>query len=272
MELTSKRYKNSGGLHKMLSTRQGTAIVAGVCTLVAAAILLVAAARYRHSVDASTQPETVYVASSVIQKGTPGSVISSEGLFRPQRIVAKQASSGAIADATAIQGKVAVRDIQPGQQLTHSDFAAASGLIAQLAPTERAISIPLDTSHGLTGVVAAGERVDVYAGVDGSVNRSGAGVSAGAALRLLIPNVLVLAVNQNSGSGIGGSGVNQQADVVLKVKAAMAGALAFASDNGKVWLVLRGPNATNPTTREQATYTLNSLLLGAKASGNGGKP
>jgi Flp pilus assembly protein CpaB len=253
-----------------MSTRRGTAIVAGLCTLVAGGILLVAAARYRHSVDATSQPESVLVASTLIQKGTPGDVVSSRDMFKPQRILQKQVSAGAIADASLIRGKVAATDIQPGQQLTLSDFTSGGGVITELAPDERAMSISLDTSHGLTGVLHAGDRVDVYAGVDGSVNKSSTGGTAGAALRLLRANVPVLSVNLNASSGLGASGVNSAADVVLKIKANDAGALAFAADYGKVWLVLRGANATGPNAQRQVTYTVNSLLSGSAT--HGGNP
>jgi pilus assembly protein CpaB len=268
VEVTGKRFKSGGGLRKLLSTRKGTAMVAGACTLVAAAILLFAATRYTHSVDATGQPETVLVASSVIQKGTPGDVVSSRDMFRAERIVAKQVSAGAIADASVIQGKVAATDIQPGEQLTATEFTAGGGVVSQLAPDQRAMSIPLDTAHGLTGVIHAGDRVDLYAGLDASVNKTSNGASAGAATKLLIPNVQVLSVNLNGGSGVGGSGVSSQADVVVKVNANAAGAVAFAADNGKIWLVLRGANATGPDKQQQVTSTITSLLLG---SGTGAK-
>ena len=269
MELTGKKYgSGGGGLRKLLSTRHGTALVAGACTLVAAGVLIFAASRYRHSVDVSTQPETVFVASTLIQKGTPGDVISKGDMFRSRRIVAKQVSAGAIANTALIHGKVAATDIQPGQQLTASDFTAGDGLASQLAPDERAMSIALDTSHGLNGVVHAGDRVDVYAGITASVDHGSGGAGAGAALRLLISNVPVLSVNQNSGGGVGASSVNNESDVVLKVKANAAGALAFAADNGKVWLVLRGANATEPKSQAQAVYTINSLLLGSQVGGD----
>jgi Flp pilus assembly protein CpaB len=237
--------------------------------LVAAGVLLFAASKYRHSVDAKGQPETVLVATSVIQKGTPGNVISDQLMFRPEQILTKQVSSGAIADATALRGKVAATDISPGQQLTVSDFSGGSGFVSDLAPTQRAISIPLDASHGLSGVVKAGDRVDVYAGVDANVNHGNQSAAASVALRLLVQNVPVLAVNQNSSSGGlgGGGGVAATSDVVLKVAASEAGALAFASDNGKVWLVLRGANAVAPKNQKGAVYTVNSLLLGSKPVG-----
>jgi Flp pilus assembly protein CpaB len=271
MELAGNKYKSGGGLRKLLSTRQGTALVAGACTLVAAAVLLFAASRYRHSVDVSAQPQTVFVASSLIQQGTAGDAISTGGMFRSERIASKQATAGAIADASVIHGKVAARDIQPGEQLTLSDFVAGGGLVSQLAPNQRAISVALDTSHGLVGVVHAGDRVDVFVGVN-AAGTGGAG--AGAAERLLIPNVPVLssAQSSNGGLGSGGTSVTTQSDVVLKVNASDAGALAFASDNGKIWLVLRGANATEPRTEAQSIYTVNSLLLGSKPLRAGGKP
>lgn len=270
MELTRKSY-GSGGFRKLLSTRHGTALVAGACVIVAAGILLFAASRYRHSVNAQGQPVTVLVATSVIQKGTPGSVISSGGMFRSEQIVAKQASAGAIADAAALQGKVAASDINPGQELTLSDFSGGTGYVSDLAPDQRAISVPLDASHGLNGVVKAGDRVDVYAGLQTTV--SGGGSSAGVSLRLLDANISVLGVGQNGGgTGVGsGSGVTTQSDIILKVNASQAGALAFASDNGKVWLVLRGANAVEPQHQQQELYTINSLLLGSRPAITGGK-
>jgi hypothetical protein len=55
------------------------------------------------------------------------------------------------------------------------------------------------------------------------------------------------------------------------VTASQAGALAFASDNGIVWLVLRGANAVEPQGQQQELYTINSLLLGSKPAITGGK-
>ncbi len=181
-------------------------------------------------------------------------------MFRSERLAVTQIPAGAIADASAIQGRVAARDIQRGQALTATDFTVGGGIASQLAPNQRAISVPLDTSHGLAGVLQAGDRVDVYAGFSN-------GAGGGATLKLLLPNIQVLAVNDSSGSGLGGSGASD-ANVVLKVLARRRrSALAFASDNGKVWLVLRGANATGPDARA-ARSTVTSLLLGSNGGGS----
>jgi Flp pilus assembly protein CpaB len=260
MELIGSNYTSSDW-RRLLSTRRGTVLVAIVCTLVAAGILAYAASRYRHSVQSSGGVRTVLVANATIVKGTSGDVIASQQLFHAQSVTARQVSAGAIADTALLHGRVAAADIDPGQQLTLAEFTTKGGYVSALAPDERVISIPLDASHGLTGVVQVGDRVDVYAGWNLDVNRSGGGErSAGASLRLLVPNVPVLAVNQNSGGGgIGGGGTSEQSDVVLKVKASAAGALAFASDQGKVWLVLRGPNAAEPGTQAKETFNVQTL-------------
>ena len=99
-----------------------------------------------------------------------------------------------------------------------------------------------------------GDRVDVYADltVEGNRLSTSSNVSA-----LLVSNVPVLAVSQNAGAGLGSSGgIGQQADVVLKVKASDAAALAYSSDHGKVWLVLRGSNAAEPTRQSFSVQTL----------------
>jgi Flp pilus assembly protein CpaB len=261
MELTGNRYMGNDW-RRLLSTRRGTVVVAAVCTLVAAGVLVYAASRYRQSVDSSGGVRTVLVAGATIVKGTSGDTIASQQLFHAQSVAAKQVSAGAIADTALLHGKVAAADISPGQQLTLGDFTSGGGYVSQLAPDERVISVPLDASHGLAGVAQAGDRVDVYADWNFDVNGSGGGNASGGALRLLVPNVPVLAVGQNSGSGgLGGGGAtSQQADVVLKVKASDAGAVALASDFGKIWLVLRGSNAAEPNTQARGTYNVQTLL------------
>jgi pilus assembly protein CpaB len=255
----TKTTKRRSGLQKLLSTRRGTAIIAAICTLLAAGILLFAAVSYRHSIAKQNQTEAVLVARTLIQKGTSGSVIADSKMFQIEHIPGKQVSAGAVADASALRGKVAASDINPGQQLTLSEFTTGGGYAAQLAPKQRAISVALDTSHGLTGVLHAGERVDVYAGLDEASGQN----SSGGALRLLVSDVPVMAVNLNGGSGLGGGGVTQKGDVLLRISSADAGAVALAADTGNLWLVLRGPNAKNSST-QRYLLTVNSLLLGKK--------
>jgi pilus assembly protein CpaB len=256
VELTGKNYTRNDW-RKLLSTRRGTVIVAGVCALVAAAILLIAMNRYRHNVNTSGNQETVLVAGGLIQKGTSGDAIAAEQLFKPTSVAVKQASSGAIADTAQLHGKVATADIYPGQQLTASDFVAKGGLASELAPSQRAITVSLDQSHGMVGEIHSGDHVDVYAGV--SIEPKGG--RSEPTLRLLMTNIKVLQTGSGSSKGIGG-GQNSTSGVTLAVSDTQAGALAYASDNGQVWLVLRPADATSSTS--SAAITAQSLLLGSK--------
>src|SRR5207248_75103 len=118
----------------LLATRRGTLVAALIAALLAIVVIVYALDRYRSSVNTSSREATVFVASSVIQKGTSGAAIASERLFAPTQLLQKQVTAGALADAGSLRGKVAVTDILPGQQLTAADFVAAGGIASQLAP------------------------------------------------------------------------------------------------------------------------------------------
>jgi Flp pilus assembly protein CpaB len=245
-----------------MATRKGTVLVAAACAVVAAGILIFAFSQYRKSIDNGNRPETVFVASSLIQKGTSGNAIASQQLFKPATVVAKQVSAGAIADATMLTGKVAATNIYPGQQLTVSDFVPAVGIASTLAPDERAVSVPIEAAPGLVGNLAAGDHVDMYVGFAGNL----AG-RATALLRLLTPNVLVLQAPAGGGGGFGANGA-QGGNITLAVNTTLAPEVMFASDNGKLWLSLRPGNASNPNPQE--VVTLNSILLGSTPIGSSG--
>lgn len=262
MELTGKNYTRNDW-RKLLATRRGTVLVAAACALIAGAILVVAMNRYRSNVDTSGNQTTVLVASGLIQKGTSGDAIAAEQLFKPTSIGAKQVSSGAIADTAQLRGRVAAADINPGQQLTASDFTVNGGLLSQLAPGQRAITVTVDSARGMVGQVHEGDHVDVYADLELANSRNGNFV------RLLLPDTPVLKAPASGGSGGlgGGNPQSQQSNVTLKVAANQAGALAYAADNGKVWLVLRPANAGSTATPSVSAQS----LLTSGSAGTGGK-
>jgi Flp pilus assembly protein CpaB len=261
VELTGNNYTRNDW-RKLLTTRRGTVLVAGVCALVAAGILVLAMNRYRQNVNTSGNQETVLVAGGLIQKGTSGDAIASGQLFKPTSIAVNQVTAGAIADTAQLHGEVAAADIYPGQQLTASDFTGNGGLPSALAPDQRAMTITLDSAHGMVGQIRNGDRVDVYAGLQANSGRTEP------ALRLLMSNVPVLTAGTNTSSGLGSSNPqSQESNVTLRVNDNVAGDLAYAADNGKVWLVLRPADAT-PATQSSA-ITAQSLLLGSRPLGTG---
>jgi pilus assembly protein CpaB len=239
--MTRKRIAGSG-FRGLLSTRQGALALAMLCALAATVILVFALGSYRKSVNTTVKQDTVLVATSLIQKGASGDVIAAQQQFKATPVLAGQVSVGALSDSTALRGRVAAADILPGQQLTAADFTTAgvSGFAAKLAPGQRAVSVSLDASHGLGGVVQAGDHVDVY----GNYPLKGVG--------LAVADALVLAAPGSAASTTSGN-------TVLAVSIDQAPRLAYTSDNAKIWLVLRPGNATRPDLN---LTDLESILAG----------
>lgn len=247
--------------HKLFSTRAGTLALAGLAAVVAAIAVAVYVKHYRDSVSKGATPATVLVAKALIPKGTSGTQIATKGLFQAQAIRQSQLVTGAISDTSSIRGMVAKEDILPRQQMTVSDFtAAAGGITGQLTGDQRAITVPIDAAHGMVGQIQAGDSVDVYAGfqvypVD-SLGRPIANSQTRAVLRLIMANIDVLGVTGKA-SGFGNSSTS---NVTLRATAAEAEKIAFASDNGKLWLVLRPSSGASVSPPNMVT--VETELLG----------
>src|SRR6185437_11344276 len=107
---------------KLLSTRRGTVILGIGAAVLAAIVLLVYLNQYRNSVNSNAEAVSVLVAKSFIQKGTPGNVIGSAGMYQVTSLPKKQVLPGAYLDPKSLTGVVAADNINPGQQLTTADF------------------------------------------------------------------------------------------------------------------------------------------------------
>ena len=247
--------------HKLFSTRGGTLALGGIAALIAAIAVFAYVKHYRDTVQKGATPATVLVAKSLIPKGTQGSDIATKELFQAQSIRESQLRTGAISDTASLRGQVAKTDILPRQQLTLADFTAVTGgLSSDLSASQRAITIPIDAAHGMIGQIGNGDRVDVYAGFQVSpIDSLGRPLSttgqARPVLRLIMQNVSVLGVSKSAQFG-----ASNTSNVTLRTTAYQAEQLAFASDNGKVWLVLRSPTGAQPSP--PSLITVESLLLG----------
>lgn len=235
--------------NKLLTTRRGTVVVGAVAAVLAAVILLVYLSQYRDNVRQSSTPVTVLVAKRLIEKNTPGDLVGREELFVPTTMPQGQLREGAISDPIALRGSVAVADIYPGQQLTTTDFAPKGGFIVnQLAGDRRAIAIPTDAIRGLVGQVATGDHVDIYVAFANERGRP--------SVSLLLKDALVLSAPGSAGGGVIGG---RNAGFVIRATDQSAPELAFAADYGRIWLILRPPNASADQTRD-AVVTIDSIM------------
>jgi Flp pilus assembly protein CpaB len=247
---------------RLISTRRGSLYVAAVAALLAGLAILAYLNRYRDNLQAGAAPMTVLIARQTIPKGTPGSVVASKGLLTATTIRESQLREGAFSDPASLTGRVATTEIFEGSQLTAADFSAtATSLAGTLTDRERIMSIPLDGAHGLIGQVEEGNRVDVYAGFNLIPLRpDGTPVNGGQTrpvLRLIMANIPVVEIGDNGG-GLGSKATN----VSLRLNDEQAAKLAFASDNGKVWLSLR-PSAGAKSSKPELV-TVETLLLGVR--------
>ena len=250
-----KLTKDGGG---PLSSKNGSLLAAAVTAAIAGLLIVVFLSQYRDNVSDDGVPTPVVVAQQLIEQGTSGDSAGELGLFKTTDVPRDQLKAGAVTDPAALRGKVAATEILPGQQLTSGDFKPeGSGLITKLAADQRAISVSFDSAHGVAGNVRVGDHVDVLSGFE-VASVSGANQPV---LRMLMQDVLVLAVPKKTAKGGPGSG-NQTSEITLRVAASAAPKLAYAADNGKLWLVLRpqnGDKLDRPTL-----VTLQSLLVGTK--------
>jgi Flp pilus assembly protein CpaB len=243
---------------RLVSTRKGTLVAALLIALLAGASIMLYLNSYRDSLQAQGALVTVLVAKDTIPKGTAGSVVAAKDLYTVTTIRESQLLEGAMSDPATLRDMVATREIFAGAQLTATDFGAAGdSLAAQLTDRQRIVSVPFDSAHGLIDAIEPGNRVDVYAGFNViPLGADGQPISGGQArpmLRLILSEVPVLAIGEKaSGSGT--------TNVSLGVDDLDAAQLAFASDNGKLWLALR-PSAGAKASRP-GIVTVETMLLG----------
>ena len=239
---------------RALSTRQGTFVVAGVVALLAGAFLLLFLSRYRASVTDSS-PVKVLVARALIEKGSSGDVILTTGMVEQATVKKTELRGGAVKEPSALRGKVAADDVYPGEQLTSADLTASTGSLAnEITGTERAISLPLDSAHGMIGDLSAGDHVDVFS----AFNVDSFGGRPRPVLKAVMRNAIVLKVPDKASGGLGGA--NKTQDVVLKAPDFQSWKFALTSDYGKLWLVLRPKVGADETT--PSPVTVERILFG----------
>ena len=251
-----RKLTSGSDVRRLASTRNGMLTIAVLVAVLAGAFLLLFLSRYRDSVN-DTTPVTVLVAKSLIEKGTAGDVVITSGMFETSRITQSEAKNGAIEDPSKLRGQIAASDVYPGEQLTAAEFTGTSDSLAnEVTGLQRAISIPLDSAHGMIGEVKAGDHVDVLAGFN---KENGAG-SGQPVLRAIMQNATVLRAPAST-KGIG-VGTNKTQNVVLKAPDKNAWKFAFASEYGKVWIVLRSKAGAEQSA--PSMVTLGTVLFGSK--------
>ena len=262
---TAEKPKRKLDLGKTLSTRNGTLAVSGIAALLAGALLLVFLNAYRDSTRDDDVNVSVVVAKRLIERGSAADVLADEGAFQRASVPKSELKQGAVVDPQTLEGKMAVGDVYPGEQVLDTDFLpVAPRTIYQLRGDERAIAIPGDAIHTNTAELRAGDHVDILGAFEGSEGQPGTGGQP--VIKLLMRDVPILRAPVGGNGGVGSSG----GEIVVKTRDDRAAKLAYAADNGTLWFLLR-PQA-GATTNPIPLVTMGAVLLGSKPiQGEGGQ-
>jgi pilus assembly protein CpaB len=229
-----------------LSGRRGGIYVAVAAAVLAGVLIFAFVQHYKkNSPTPVVTSNSVVVAVGFIPTGTPAGTIAAGDGFQRLTVKAGAAVAGAITDTSQLTGEVAAKNIYPGQQITAADFATGRITIGQyLTSSERAMSIPVDATHGLQGYLAPGDRVDLLTNT-GATNAD----------KTLATNLQVLSLGTGTNGEVVSEGVGS---IVLAVPNSLAPKLAFDSDNSRIWVLLRAPVWNKPAKSGSTTTTTGS--------------
>ena len=200
---------------------------------------------YKSSVDAGAEPVTVLVAKDQLPKGSSGDAIARKGLFQATGFKRDQVKEGAITDPASLRGQVAAQNIVPGQQLTIADFVKPNDpVLSRLGEDQRAITRTARrrARHDRPGRMRATTSTCSPDSRYSPMERPGRGRSCGCSSRTSRCSPL----RRPARSPRDSPRQSQSQNVVLQVSDKQAVELAFASDNGKLWIALRPPGRRHP--------------------------
>jgi pilus assembly protein CpaB len=202
-----------------------------------AAAMIARSALNRNRVVGTPQPKTVKI---VVIKGhaAPGQELTGD-LLALGPIAADVPPPGAFSDVGQVVGRVAGTPMFNGQPVLEdllTPRGAGTGLQALLPRGMRAITVAVDETSGLAGLLMPGSRVDVISTLNGSNKDETLAAT-------IVQDVLVQAVGQRLAAQPPVEKDAQAArTVTLVVSPRDAEAIELASSMGRTRLVLRGMN------------------------------
>lgn len=170
----------------------------------------------------------------------PGSVLEAEDL-EPARVPAVTAPKNALKDVKDAVGRTVVASVAANQVLFEGLLAPADspgGLQALVPEGMRAVTVEVNESSGVAGLLIPGARVDVIS----TLHRGEETIA-----RTIVENVKVTAVGRRLVRGEKEETGSAVRTVTLVMSPKNAEAIELASTNGRPRLVLRGSQDHTPT-------------------------
>ncbi len=102
---------------------------------------------------------------------------------------------GAVADPELAVGQVASAPLKKGEQILQTKLLQPgpdTGISLQVAPSKRAVTLPVDEIRGVAKLIRPGDRIDIIAAID-----SGRGINSKREVQVIMQDVVVLATGVN---------------------------------------------------------------------------
>jgi len=220
----------------------------------------------QHQAEAGSVMTDVLVAKVDIPRGAEANTLLSLGLVEVTKVPLRYLPSGAVSSLRAVTDMVLAVPVTKGEVMTTARFQYPSeaGLAFGVPKGFVAVTVPVNDSRGLAGLVKAGDRVAVL----GTIGGKNAGDDV---TKIIIPGARVLAVGRNTGAessqqaaqpsgglAVGGSTSNNAQTVTLAVSPQDSEKLVFVGETGGVWLALlpTTASAAGPGTGQSASTVL----------------
>lgn len=153
----------------------------------------------------------------------------------------------AFADPAALEGRVVVQRIEPGEPILGGDLAKPgeqAGLAAILAPGQRAITVKVNDVSSVAGFTMPGSYVDLVVNTNDDNNRP--------LSKIVLERVLVLAVAQEMSPGDKGKTTTKEGTVTLAVTPEQAEQVDLARNIGHLAFALRNASDMSPVATSGA--------------------
>lgn len=210
--------------------------IAGLLAILLAVVATIAVFAYvnnvRNEAKTGATDVAVVVAKQDIPVGTRLDSLLSAGAFGTISVASADLVKDAITSLDALKGKTTSAAIVEGEQITSARLEGSTTLAGGslgIPKGEQAVTVPLDISRVVGGVLQRGDHVTVYA----TFSQGG---QAGTTVTL-IPDALVLKAED---SGTTGSSTTTQ-NVTLALHPTDNQKLIFAQEQGTVWFGLLPP-------------------------------
>jgi pilus assembly protein CpaB len=235
----------------------GRRMMAVFAALVVGLIGVAAVLFYASGADARAvadqRPQTVYVAQQLVPSGTTAADAVAKGLMVPTRIAAVGVPAGALTTVDAATGRlVALSDIAAGSFVVASRFGVTpiGSKAIQVPDGQVAVSVAFTDPARVSTFLTPGSRIVIYDTYQpaAAATAAGKGAVAGRETRVLLDDVLVIAVGSTSLTPTASSNGQTQAPaagalVTVALAPDTATRLVQGIQTGTLYAGLRGTGA-----------------------------